>query len=70
MTELAGQTTGTYRHRKPSESSRKRMHMRLIIAACHDAGLSAKIVAGSLGITDRHVRRIYLAKSKAKGRRS
>jgi hypothetical protein len=66
---LGGKPTGTLRHRKPSESSARRMHQMLIIAACHDAGLSAKIVARTLDLSDRHVRRIYLLKTKAEATR-
>lgn len=60
--------TSTLRRRIPTESGIHRMHVYLVVAACHDANLSAKIVAESLGITERHVRRLYAKKAKAQGR--
>lgn len=64
MDELRGIATSRLRRRQPSESKIHRIHLYLIIAACHDAKLSSKIVAESLGITDRHVRRLYAQKAK------
>lgn len=69
MSGLKGRPTSEFRARKPSASKARRMHLYLVIAACHDAGLSAKIVAEFLDITDRHVRRIYALKVKAQGKR-
>jgi hypothetical protein len=65
MEGLEARATGTLRHRKPSESSARRMHQMLIIAACHEARLASKIVAKTLGVSLRSVQRYYQLKAKA-----
>lgn len=69
LSGLRAVPTVSLRHRRPSEASLRIMHQKLIIAACHDAHLSARIVAESLGLSDRHVRRIYRQKANAETRR-
>lgn len=70
MTGLGGKPTGRLRHRKPSEWQARRMHQMLIIAACHEARLSSKIVANSLGVNIRTVQRCYRQKAKADAARN
>jgi hypothetical protein len=70
VAELGGTPTARLRHRKPSEWSVRQIHQKLVIAACHEARLPAKIVAEFLGISAYHVRRIYRQKASADRRRN
>lgn len=65
---LKGVPASEMRHRRPSEYSLRRLHRMLIIAACHDRGIAAKIVAEFLGMSAVHVRKIYRDKVKAQSR--